>query len=72
MKVLITGGAGFIGLHLANFLLNKHHKVDLLDNFSRGKLDNELKMLSENSKINIVNADLSENNVLNQLDTDYD
>ena len=71
MKVLITGGAGFIGLHLANFLLNNHHQVDLLDNFSRGKLDNELKILSENSKINIVNADLSENNILNQLDTDY-
>lgn len=72
MKVLITGGAGFIGLHLANFLFNNHHKVDLLDNFSRGKLDNELKSLSENSKVNIINLDLCKSNTFDQLDTDYD
>ena len=72
MKVLITGGAGFIGLHLAKFLLIKHHKVDLLDNFSRGKLDNELRLLSKKNQIRIINADLRENNLSNQLDTDYD
>jgi nucleoside-diphosphate-sugar epimerase len=72
MKVLITGGAGFIGLHLANSLLKNHHKVDLLDNFSRGKLDDELNLLSQNSQMSIINADLQENNLINQLDTDYD
>ena len=72
MKVLITGGAGFIGLHLAKFLLINHHKVDLLDNFSRGKLDNELRLLSKKNQIRIINADLRENNLSNQLDTDYD
>ena len=72
MKILITGGAGFIGLHLANFLLKNNHKVDLLDNFSRVKLDDELTLLSENNQISIINADLKQNNILNQLDTDYD
>ena len=72
MKVLITGGAGFIGLHLANFLLENHHTIHLLDNFSRGKLDDELELLSGNNQISIINADLKENNLFNQLDTDYD
>lgn len=37
MKILITGGAGFIGSHLADFLLCKRHKVVIIDNFSVGK-----------------------------------
>ena len=38
-KVLITGGAGFIGYHLALKLLNLNFKVVLIDNLSRGKKD---------------------------------
>ena len=72
MKVLITGGAGFIGLHLADFLYKNNHTVDLLDNFSRGQLDVQIKQLTKNSEINIINADLREINNLNKLDTDYD
>jgi dTDP-L-rhamnose 4-epimerase len=34
MKTLITGGAGFIGLHLARELISQGHEVTLLDNFS--------------------------------------
>jgi nucleoside-diphosphate-sugar epimerase len=37
---LITGGAGFIGSHLAEFLLNEGFKVRILDNFSYGKEEN--------------------------------
>jgi UDP-glucose 4-epimerase len=40
MKVLITGGAGFIGSHLAEALLAKGHEVTILDNLSTGKLEN--------------------------------
>ena len=36
-KILITGGAGFIGTHLANKLINKGSKVTVLDNLERGK-----------------------------------
>ena len=34
-KVLITGGAGFIGINSAEYFLNKKFEVILLDNFSR-------------------------------------
>jgi len=40
MKVLITGGAGFIGSFLAERLLNDGHGVVVLDNLSTGSLDN--------------------------------
>ena len=36
-KVLITGGAGFIGYHLSKKLLANGFKVDIIDNLSRGK-----------------------------------
>ncbi|MBU05690.1 MAG: GDP-mannose 4,6-dehydratase [Acidimicrobiales bacterium] len=40
MKVLITGGAGFIGSHLADHLLNRGDQVVLLDDLSTGRLGN--------------------------------
>lgn len=40
MKVLITGGAGFIGSHIANLLIKKNYDVVILDNLSHGKLEN--------------------------------
>ena len=36
MKVLITGGAGFIGSHLADQLHQRHHYVRVLDDLSSG------------------------------------
>ena len=40
MKVLITGGAGFIGSHLTRALLASGHPVTLIDALSPGSLDN--------------------------------
>ena len=40
MKTLITGGAGFIGSHLAERLLTDGHEVQVLDNLSTGSIDN--------------------------------
>jgi UDP-glucose 4-epimerase len=37
---LITGGAGFIGSHLSEALLNERHQVQILDNLSTGSIDN--------------------------------
>ena len=40
MKILITGGAGFIGSHLAERLLADGHQVSIIDNLSTGRLEN--------------------------------
>jgi len=40
MRVLITGGAGFIGSHLADHYVNAGHSVTLIDNFSTGSQSN--------------------------------
>jgi len=40
MRILITGGAGFIGSHLAEALLEAGHEVFVLDNLSTGRIDN--------------------------------
>ena len=40
MRALITGGAGFIGSHLSEALLNEGHEVDIIDNLSTGAIRN--------------------------------
>jgi UDP-glucose 4-epimerase len=40
MRALITGGAGFIGSHLADTLLRQGHDVNIIDNLSTGSIDN--------------------------------
>ena len=46
MKVLVTGGAGFIGSHLVDRLVHIGHDVIVLDNFSTGRRENLLGSLS--------------------------
>ncbi|NOW85434.1 UDP-glucose 4-epimerase [Clostridium beijerinckii] len=40
MKILITGGAGFIGSHVVDLLIENGHEVCILDNMSHGKIEN--------------------------------
>ncbi len=54
-KVLITGGAGFIGSHLASRLLELGHEVRVLDDFSTGKRDN---LLPLEGRFELVEGDL--------------
>ena len=47
MKVLVTGGAGFIGSNLCEHLLNEGHTVRCLDNFATGKPKNIFPLLEK-------------------------
>ena len=40
MRVLLTGGAGFIGSHVADHLLSRGHELAIVDNLSSGKREN--------------------------------
>ena len=71
-RVLISGGAGFIGVHLARKLVAEGHRVDLLDNFARGARDSELKALEAQPAVALIARDLLRPTALSDLDRDYD
>jgi UDP-glucose 4-epimerase len=56
MKVLITGGGGFIGSHLADRLLDESHEVLVVDNFATGRRDN----LSEREGLTLVEDSIAD------------
>jgi len=56
MKYIVTGGAGFIGSHLVEALVNQNKKIVVLDNLSTGRLDNIKPFLN---KIKFINCDIS-------------
>jgi UDP-glucose 4-epimerase len=70
-KVLITGGAGFIGYHLGRNLLGNGYRIDLLDNFSRGVRDSSLLELSRQDGVNVIDTDLLDVSISERLDKDY-
>ncbi|MEL7061512.1 MAG: NAD-dependent epimerase/dehydratase family protein [Acidobacteriota bacterium] len=57
-KALITGGAGFLGLHLARRLLNRGVEVELLDDFSRGRRDADLDVVASMPGARLRTVDL--------------
>jgi len=66
MKYLITGGAGFIGSHLADRLINDGHEVTVIDNLSTGKLSN-INHLRDNEHFRIKVASVMDHHTLEQL-----
>ncbi|EPG73285.1 3-beta hydroxysteroid dehydrogenase/isomerase family protein [Leptospira fainei serovar Hurstbridge str. BUT 6] len=58
-RVLVTGGAGFIGSHLCERLINQGHEVICLDNFHTGRKENIEKLLS-NSRFELIRHDITE------------
>lgn len=71
-KVLITGGGGFIGGHLARRLEDAGHQIDLVDDFSRGVPDSDLKELLAKPGVRLIERDLLAPEALAEGDTDYD
>ncbi|ASY18020.1 UDP-glucuronate decarboxylase [Candidatus Planktophila versatilis] len=57
MRVVITGSAGFLGSHLADYLINSGHEVIGIDDFSTGSADN-LYHLQQESKFDFIEHDI--------------
>ena len=66
MNVMVTGGAGFVGSYLARRLLEKHHRVVVVDNLSTGRRENIP------PEVEFIDLDLSRPDCLGDLPTDVD
>ncbi len=64
-NILITGGAGFIGLNISKRLIEMGYKVFVIDNFNRAKKDNEFKKIKKHKNFKIIAADLKKEIGLN-------
>ena len=62
MKVLITGGAGFIGSHLADRLLARGDDVLVIDNYATGRRDN----LTPHPKLTVVEGTIADRDLVDQ------
>lgn len=77
-KALITGGAGFIGLHLARRLTETGETVDIADNFARGARDDALAEVAARDGVRVLDCDLltagatGATGAADDLDADYD
>jgi len=63
MKVLITGGAGFIGSHLTDRLLARGDDVLVIDNYATGRHDN----LTPQAHLTIVEGTIADQDLVNNL-----
>ena len=70
-KIIITGGAGFIGVNATRFFLKKNFTITILDNFSRkGTKENISRLLNDknkNDKINVIKLDLKNFDKLSKI-----
>jgi UDP-glucose 4-epimerase len=69
MRVFITGGAGFIGSHLADHYVNAGHTVTLIDNFSTGSKSNIAHL---NGKVAAIHGDIRDIELIDQVTKDTD
>lgn len=61
--IIVTGGGGFIGSHLAERLLHDGHSVIVIDDFSTGSVEN-LRAVKKNPRLRIIRSKISECNTL--------
>ena len=59
MRILVTGGAGFLGSHLTDKLIEKGHEVIVLDNFYTGSRKN-LDHLENSRQLEIIRGDVTQ------------
>ena len=69
MRILITGGAGFIGSHLADYYLAQGSEILVLDNFSTGS-DNNISHMK--NRITLIDDDIRNTVLLNSLIPEVD
>lgn len=69
MKILITGGAGFIGSHLCEILVGSGCEVTVFDNFSSGSVRNLAAVIGQ---VGIVEGDIGVYDSLRQVKTRFD
>jgi len=66
-KVLVTGGAGFIGSHLVEALVKAKHDVSVLDNLSSGRMENLSAV-----KVKFINGDICDEKTVKKAVSDQD
>lgn len=66
MKILITGGAGFIGSHLTQYLLSQDQQVVILDDFS-GAGDENLRQIRESNNLSIIKGSILDQELVTKL-----
>lgn len=71
-SVLITGGAGFIGFHLAKAIQQEGSNLTIVDNFGRNPMDDDFRQLIAKENVRFINADMTDKSFLNKLDNRYD
>jgi UDP-glucose 4-epimerase/UDP-glucuronate decarboxylase len=71
-RVLVLGGAGFVGYHLAARLADEGHALTLVDDLSRGRLDDALVALCARPGVRLVEADLTAPGALAGLPREWD
>lgn len=71
MKIVITGGAGFIGSHLAETLLLENHKVTIIDDLSTGSFEN-IKQLTVNQNFKFVLESILNKTVMDRIISECD
>jgi len=72
MRILVTGGGGFIGSHLSERLINDGHMVTVIDNFSTGRASNGA-TLAKDKNFALVEGSILDSSILNPRikDADY-
>ena len=66
MRILVTGGAGFIGSHLCERLISNGHIVTAIDNFSTGRTSN-LAKIADSTNFTLVEGSILDSSILNPL-----